>query len=70
MMMAMEFFHTFFDIFQQMSDSGEVEFNGSIPNTASLNLNIKSEGLGTALHLVSKLAYDKGFKERYEYALQ
>jgi hypothetical protein len=67
---AMEFIHTLFDIFKEMSDSGEIEINGSIPNIASLNFNVKSEGLGTALHLATKLVYDGGFKARYEYALE
>ena len=68
--MAMEFIHTLFDIFKEMSDSGEIEINGSIPNIASLNFNVKSEGLGTALHLATKLVYDGKFKPRYEYALE
>ena len=68
--MGIEFMHTLFDIFKQMSDSGEIEFCGSIPNIASLKLNITSENLGTALHLASKfLVYDANLKDRYEYSL-
>ena len=68
--MAMEFIHTLFDIFKEMNESGEIEFSGSIPNIASLNFNVRSEDLGTALHLGAKLAYDGKFKPRYEYATQ
>ena len=68
--MAMEFIHTLFDIFKEMNDSGEIEINGSIPNIASLNFNVRSEDLGTALHLGTKLVYDGKYKTRYEYATQ
>ena len=68
--MAMEFIHTLFDIFKEMNESGEIEFSGSIPNIASLNFNVRSVDLGTALHLGAKLAYDGKFKPRYEYATQ
>ena len=68
--MAIEFMHTLFDIFKEMSDSGEIDFHGSIPNIASLKLNITSENLGKSLHLASKfLVYDGKLKDRYEYSL-
>jgi hypothetical protein len=69
--MAMEFLHTMFDIFKEMSDSGEIEINASIPNISSMNFHIRSEGLGTALHLATKvLVYDAKMKARYEYAAE
>lgn len=67
--LVIEFFHTLFDVCQNMADQGEMEVNASFPNLASLQANFKSEDLGKAIHLALRSTiYDQGIKPKYEWA--
>jgi hypothetical protein len=69
--LIIEFMHTFFNVCQNMANDGELEFNASCPNIASLNLNIFSEDLGKAILLgVRSSVYESKVKPPFEWATQ